>query len=128
MNQPTDRLWGARFKTGPSKALAALSRCPERYFRLTPYDLACSRAHARELQRAGLLDESETLRMLEALDRIGDDFRDGRLHPTLDDEDVHTFIERVLTERLAAQGAKAFSQYALDEGVHVLERVLTERL
>src|SRR5471032_2633551 len=106
MNQPTDRLWGARFKTGPSKALAALSRCPERYFRLTPYDLAGSRAHARELQRAGLLDESETLRMLEALDRIGDDFRDGRLHPTLDDEDVHTFIERVLTERLGALGGK----------------------
>ncbi|MFL9672860.1 argininosuccinate lyase [Pseudomonas marginalis] len=106
MSQPTDRLWGARFKTGPSAALAALSRCPERYFRLTPYDLAGSRAHARELQRAGLLDESETLRTLEALDRIGEDFAAGRLHPTLDDEDVHTFIERVLTERLGALGGK----------------------
>ncbi|AZE62874.1 MULTISPECIES: argininosuccinate lyase [Pseudomonas fluorescens group] len=106
MSQPTERLWGARFKTGPSAALAALSRCPERYFRLTPYDLAGSRAHARELQRAGLLDESETLRTLEALDRIGDDFAAGRLHPTQDDEDVHTFIERVLTERLGALGGK----------------------
>ena len=106
MSQPTDRLWGARFKTGPSAALAALSRCPERYFRLTPYDLAGSRAHARELQRAGLLDESETLRTLEALNRIGEDFAAGRLHPTLDDEDVHTFIERVLTERLGALGGK----------------------
>lgn len=106
MSQPTDRLWGARFKTGPSAALAALSRCPEQYFRLTPYDLAGSRAHARELQRAGLLDESETLRTLEALDRMGDDFAAGRLHPTLDDEDVHTFIERVLTERLGALGGK----------------------
>lgn len=106
MSQPTDRLWGARFKTGPSAALAALSRCPERYFRLTPYDLAGSRAHVRELQRAGLLNESETLRTLEALDRIGDDFAAGRLHPTLDDEDVHTFIERVLTERLGALGGK----------------------
>lgn len=106
MSQPTDRLWGARFKTGPSAALAALSRCPERYFRLTPYDLAGSRAHARELQRAGLLDESETLRTLEALDKVGNDFAAGRLHPTLDDEDVHTFIERVLTERLGALGGK----------------------
>ncbi|KAB0568075.1 argininosuccinate lyase [Pseudomonas sp. R11F] len=106
MSQPTDRLWGARFKTGPSAALAALSRCPERYFRLTPYDLAGSRAHARELQRAGLLDESETLRTLQALDGIGADFAAGNLHPTLDDEDVHTFIERVLTERLGALGGK----------------------
>ncbi|WP_338475506.1 argininosuccinate lyase [Pseudomonas khavaziana] len=106
MSQPTERLWGARFKTGPSAALAALSRCPERYFRLTPYDLAGSRAHAGELQRAGLLDESETLRTLEVLNRIGDDFAAGRLHPTQDDEDVHTFIERVLTERLGALGGK----------------------
>ncbi|MBM9487734.1 argininosuccinate lyase [Pseudomonas sp. ICBG1301] len=106
MSQPTDRLWGARFKTGPSAALAELSRCPERYFRLTPYDLAGSRAHARELQRAGLLDESETLRTLQALDGIGADFAAGNLHPTLDDEDVHTFIERVLTERLGALGGK----------------------
>ncbi len=106
MSQPTDRLWGARFKSGPSAALAALSRCPERYFRLTPYDLAGSRAHARELQRAGLLDESETLRTLAALDEIGADFAAGNLHPTLDDEDVHTFIERVLTERLGALGGK----------------------
>ena len=106
MSQPTDRLWGARFKTGPSAALAALSRCPERYFRLTPYDLAGSHAHARELQRAGLLDESETLRTLAALDEIGADFAAGNLHPTQDDEDVHTFIERVLTERLGALGGK----------------------
>jgi argininosuccinate lyase len=106
MTQATDRLWGARFKTGPSAALAALSRCPERYFRLTPYDLAGSRAHARELQRAGLLDEQETQTMIDALDRIGDDFREGRIQPTLDDEDVHTFIERMLTERLGPLGGK----------------------
>ena len=106
MTQATDRLWGARFKSGPSEALAALSRCPERYFRLTPYDLAGSRAHARELQRAGLLDEYETLQTLEALDSIGDDFREGRINPTLDDEDVHTFIERMLTERLGSLGGK----------------------
>jgi argininosuccinate lyase len=106
MSQPTDRLWGARFKTGPSKALAALSRCPERYFRLTPYDLAGSRAHAHELQRAGLLDDVETETMVQALNQIGDDFREGTLHPTQDDEDVHTFIERVLTERLGALGGK----------------------
>ncbi|MEQ7921808.1 argininosuccinate lyase [Xanthomonas sp. WHRI 1810A] len=106
MSEPTDRLWGARFKTGPSEALVALSRAPERYFRLTPYDLAGSRAHARELQRAGLLDDSETKTMIDALDAIGHDFREGTLQPTPDDEDVHTFIERALTERLGALGGK----------------------
>ncbi|WP_419736035.1 argininosuccinate lyase [Pseudomonas sp. COR18] len=106
MTQATDRLWGARFKSGPAAALAALSRCPERYFRLTPYDLAGSRAHAHELQRAGLLDEQETRSLVEALNRIGEEFQAGRIAPTLDDEDVHTFIERLLTERLGALGGK----------------------
>ncbi|EXF94099.1 hypothetical protein HK44_006040 [Pseudomonas fluorescens HK44] len=45
--------------------------------------------------------------MLDALERIGEDFRAGKVSPTLDDEDVHTFIERLLTERLGALGGAA---------------------
>ena len=46
MTQHSDRLWGGRFKTGPSPALTALSRSDPSFFRLAPYDLAGSRAHA----------------------------------------------------------------------------------
>lgn len=106
MSQSSGGLWGARFKSGPSAALAALSRSPDRYFRLAPYDLAGSRAHANELKRAGLLDEAETQQMLAAIDGIDEDFRKGLLTPTLQDEDVHTFLERVLTERLGTLGGK----------------------
>ncbi|WP_372822589.1 argininosuccinate lyase [Pseudomonas parafulva] len=106
MTQPTDRLWGARFASGPAAALAALSRSPQRYFQMAPYDLAGSRAHTRELQRAGLLDSDETTRMLAAIDTLDADFRAGRVQPIEDDEDVHTFLERVLTERLGALGGK----------------------
>ncbi|MGC7837655.1 lyase family protein, partial [Pseudomonas wayambapalatensis] len=106
MTQPTDRLWGARFASGPAAALAALSRSPQRYFQMAPYDLAGSRAHARELQRAGLLDSDETTRMLAAIDTLDADFCAGRVQPIEDDEDVHTFLERVLTERLGALGGK----------------------
>ena len=55
MTQPSDRLWGGRFKTGPSAALTALSRSDPSFFRLAPYDLAGSRAHAKELRRAEIL-------------------------------------------------------------------------
>ena len=81
MTQPTDRLWGARFASGPAAALAALSRSPQRYFQMAPYDLAGSRAHTRELQRAGLLDSDETTRMLAAIDTLDADFRAGRVQP-----------------------------------------------
>jgi len=106
MSEPTDRLWGARFKTGPAEAMANLSRSPKAYFRLTPYDVAGSKAHANELQRAGLLDADETRQIIAALASIDEDFAAGKVAPIQADEDVHTFIERLLTERLGSLGGK----------------------
>lgn len=106
MSHPVDRLWGARFKHGPSAALSALSRSPEAYFSLAAYDLEGCRAHAYELQRAGLLDERETGLMVSAIGQLAQDYQRGTLQPSPDDEDVHTFIERVLTERLGELGGK----------------------
>ena len=58
MTQPDARLslWGGRFAGGPADALAALSKSTHFDWRLAPYDIAGSRAHARVLHRAGLLD------------------------------------------------------------------------
>ena len=53
------RLWGGRFGSGPSQALARLSVSVHFDWRLAPYDLAASRAHARVLHGAGLLDDAE---------------------------------------------------------------------
>ncbi|MCG5213183.1 argininosuccinate lyase [Streptosporangium sp. KLBMP 9127] len=83
-----------------------LSRAPDSYFRLAPYDLAGSRAHVIELQRAGILDGAETSRLLAELDRLDEDLRAGLVVPIASDEDVHTFLERVLVERLGPLGGK----------------------
>ena len=68
--EPT-RLWGGRFAVGPSEALAALSLSVQFDWRLAPYDLAGSRAHARVLHRAGLLTDEELGAMLTGLDDLG---------------------------------------------------------
>ena len=47
------RLWGGRFEGGPADALARLSLSVQFDWRLAPYDLLASRAHARVLHRAG---------------------------------------------------------------------------
>ena len=52
-------LWGGRFATGPADALAALSKSTHFDWRLAPYDLRASMAHARVLHRAGLLADDE---------------------------------------------------------------------
>jgi len=100
------RLWGGRFVGGPAEALARLSVSVQFDWRLAPYDLAASRAHARVLAGAGLLDTEELGRMLAALDDLEAACASGEFRPTVEDEDVHTALERGLLERLGALGGK----------------------
>jgi argininosuccinate lyase len=99
-------LWGGRFATGPAEALSRLSVSVHFDWRLAPYDLLASQAHARVLHRAGLLDDAELAEMLSALTALEEDVRSGAFRPTADDEDVHTALERGLLERLGALGGK----------------------
>ncbi|MGL4745407.1 MAG: argininosuccinate lyase, partial [Dermatophilaceae bacterium] len=92
-------LWGGRFAGGPAGVLVELSRSTQFDWRLAPYDLAGSRAHARVLHRAGLLDEVALAGMLDALERLRADVESGAFAPSADDEDVHSALERGLVER-----------------------------
>jgi argininosuccinate lyase len=95
-------LWGGRFAGGPADALAALSKSTHFDWRLAPYDLAGSRAHARVLHSAGLLDDATLQAMLDGLDRLRADVESGSSCPRPGDEDVHTALERGLIERAGA--------------------------
>jgi argininosuccinate lyase len=100
------RLWGGRFAAGPADALARLSVSVQFDWRLAPYDLLASGAHARVLHKAGLLDDRELSRMLGALEDLSLACRDGSFRPHASDEDVHTALERGLLERLGSLGGK----------------------
>jgi argininosuccinate lyase len=100
------RLWGGRFAGGPAEALARLSVSVQFDWHLAPYDLAASRAHARVLNQAGLLDAAELGRILAALDDLESACAAGQFRPSVDDEDVHTALERGLLERLGTLGGK----------------------
>ncbi|HVT65214.1 MAG TPA: argininosuccinate lyase [Mycobacteriales bacterium] len=103
---PPTRLWGGRFSGGPADALARLSMSVHFDWRLAPYDLLASRAHARVLHRAGLLDDAELERIIGALDELDHDAHNGGFKPAPEDEDVHTALERGLLERVGALGGK----------------------
>jgi argininosuccinate lyase len=104
--QESTRLWGGRFAGGPSDALAKLSVSVHFDWRLAPYDLQASKAHARVLHDASLLTDDEATRMLLALDELAESVRTGEFRPTIADEDVHTALERGLLERLGTLGGK----------------------
>lgn len=96
-------LWGGRFAGGPADALAALSKSTHFDWRLAAYDIAGSRAHARVLHRAGLLDDATLAAMLDGLARLLADVESGDFQPAADDEDVHTALERGLIARAGAE-------------------------
>jgi argininosuccinate lyase len=96
-------LWGGRFAGGPAAALTELSRSTKFDWRLAPYDIEGSRAHAAVLHRAGLLTADELSRMLAALDGLASDVASGAFAPQPGDEDVHSALERGLIERVGSE-------------------------
>ena len=99
----TGALWGGRFADGPSPALAALSRSTHFDWRLAPYDLAGSKAHARVLHRAGLLSDDDLAALLAGLDALAAKVASGEAVADASDEDVHGALERLLLDEVGAE-------------------------
>ncbi len=118
------RLWGGRFASGPADALAALSKSTHFDWRLAPYDVRGSMAHARVLRRAGLLTDAELTGMLDALAKLAADVESGAFTPAPEDEDVHTALERGLIERAGPElGGKLRAGRSRNDQVATLFRM-----
>ncbi|WP_116950569.1 argininosuccinate lyase [Jiangella endophytica] len=117
-------LWGGRFEGGPSEALALLSKSTQFDWRLAPYDIAGSKAHAAVLQQAGLLTAAELTAMGEGLDRLAADVASGEFVPAEADEDVHTALERGLIDRVGPElGGKLRAGRSRNDQVATLFRM-----
>jgi argininosuccinate lyase len=92
------RLWGSRFTSAPASGMFELSRSTQFDWRLAPYDIAASKAHARALHRAHLLSDGELADLVAGLDQIAADVASGAFVPVETDEDVHGALERRLIQ------------------------------
>ncbi|MBW4095309.1 MAG: argininosuccinate lyase [Acidobacteria bacterium] len=120
----TGALWGGRFAGGPADALAALSKSTDFDWRLARYDIAGSKAHARVLYTAGLLDDGELSGMLVALDKLDADVASGAYTAAESDEDVHGSLERGLIERAGpALGGKLRAGRSRNDQIATLGRM-----
>ncbi len=99
-------LWQGRFAGRPHEALLAFTASLPFDRRLAADDLAGSRAHVRGLGRAGLLDDDEAAAVVAALDAVEIELAEGSFTFAPDDEDVHTAVERRVTELAGPAGAK----------------------
>lgn len=96
----------ARFEKEPDPVFWALNASLAFDRRLWPYDIRQSRAHARALLGAGVLDETELAELLAGLDAVEAELDGGSFPFLQSDEDIHMAIERRLTEIVGRVGGK----------------------
>lgn len=99
------QLWHGRFEGGPADALQRLNDSLPFDQRMYREDIAGSRAHVTMLEHVGLLSTIERDAILGALDQVESEFDAGTMAFMASDEDIHTAVERRVTE-LEPAGAK----------------------
>jgi argininosuccinate lyase len=95
-----------RFRDSQHPLFQALNSSIAFDYRLAPYDLEQSLAHARMLARSGIISDDDLRAIERGLDAVRQEIEDDRFTVAADDEDVHMAIERRLTEIAGPVGGK----------------------
>ena len=120
-------LWHGRFEGGPADALRALNDSLPFDRRMFREDIAGSRAHVSMLARVGLLDSADAGAVLEALDTTEAELADGSFAFAASDEDIHTAVERRVTELAGEAGARLHTGRSRNDQVATDLRLWTMR-
>jgi argininosuccinate lyase len=114
-------VWGGRFKSGPTESLRAIGDSLRIDRRLAPFDIRASIAHARMLGKRRIIPKRDADAIVRELTRMFDDVLFGRRVITREDadahEDVHSWIEHTLTERIGAAGKKVHTARSRNDQV-----------
>ena len=97
-------LWGGRFNSAPADAMAALSRSVHFDWRLAPYEIEVNLIHLKNLVEQGVVSKENGKKIESALLDLAKDIGSGSFKYSDADEDVHSAIERGITERCGEVG------------------------
>lgn len=100
------KLWGGRFTEATDAFVETFTASIEFDQRLARYDIQGSKAHARMLNRIGVLTDPECNAIIDGLESIQDDIERNDFHWSTSLEDVHMNIEARLTDRIGTAGKK----------------------
>jgi argininosuccinate lyase len=132
------KLWGGRFAEATAASVEAFTESISYDWRLYHHDILGSMAHARMLEKQGLITGDERDAILQGLAEIEQEINDGTFVFQPELEDIHMNIEKALTDRVGAAGEKLHTArsrndqvaldirlYLRDEGA-ALDRLLAE--
>jgi argininosuccinate lyase len=120
-------LWSGRFGGGPADELLAYTVSLAYDRRLAVDDLVGSRAHVRGLARGEILSETDARILLDTLDRVEDELVTGAFVFEEGDEDIHTAVERRVTELAGDVGARLHTGRSRNDQIATDLRLFTKR-
>jgi argininosuccinate lyase len=99
-------LWGSRFGEAPDDDMRALNDSLRFDVRMALHDIKGSKAYAKALAKAGVISEEDAGRIRGGLHLVQEEMENGTFQFEASDEDIHTAVERRLTELVGAVGGR----------------------
>ena len=117
--QASGKMWGGRFAETTAAAVEAFSASIQYDARLYRHDVMGSMAHARMLARQGLITTEESEAIIQGLTEIEAEIDRGEFVFKPELEDIHMNIEKALTDRIGAAGAKLHTARSRNDQVNL---------
>ena len=100
------KLWGGRFKGSTDRFIEEYTESISFDSRLFREDIEGSRAHCRMLVKQGIISQQDGERILKALDEVEREMEAGKIDFDPSYEDIHTYIEARLKEKIGEVAGK----------------------
>jgi argininosuccinate lyase len=129
MEEIMAQLWGGRFTKKTDDLVYAFNASIEFDKRLYRQDIRGSLVHAAMLVKQGILSEEDGKKIRDGLNGILEDLESGKLQITSEYEDIHSFVEATLTDRIGDAGKRLHTgrsrndQVALDMKLYVRDEI-----
>ena len=101
-----NKTWSDRFEESLHPTIAIFNASIGFDIELIEYDLTGSIAHAQMLAHTGIISSIEAQQIVDGLEQIRQEYRQGNFNPGIDQEDIHFAVERRLTELIGDVGKK----------------------
>ncbi len=121
------QLWKGRFKKELAKETNDINSSVRFDSRMYEDDIKGSIAHATMLGAAGIIDSTESEKIVDGLNAILNDIKSGALKIDMSAEDIHTFVEGELTERLGSTGKRLHTARSRNDQVALDIRMVLKK-
>lgn len=125
----TEKLWGGRFTEAGAKWVDEFGASIGFDQELAQEDLTGSLAHVKMLKKTGILSAQDADQIVAGLESLEQQLKDGKLKFSVENEDIHLNLEKILTDQIGSVAGKLHTarsrndQVATDFHLYVKNRI-----